>query len=100
MSGSGGEDWGPGSKDRQQATFIQPEQSYEAAFNKVWPSSALCTRDAYSTVSMIRVTSSMTLKLIPGEKRLKMHWKPLLFLVSIPYVNAFQYFSVHARQLC
>eukprot|EP00904_Undaria_pinnatifida_P008244 jgi/Undpi1/454/HiC_scaffold_1.g00450.m1 len=35
MSGSGGEDWGPGSKDRQQATFIQPEQSYEAAFNKI-----------------------------------------------------------------
>lgn len=37
MSGSGGEEWGAGAKDRQQTTFSQPEQSYEAAFNKVRP---------------------------------------------------------------
>lgn len=38
MTGSGGEEWGAGAKDRQQTTltFSQPEQSYEAAFNKVW----------------------------------------------------------------
>ena len=36
MAGSGGEEWGAGAKDRQQTTFSQPEQSYEAAFNKVW----------------------------------------------------------------
>ncbi|CAM9513729.1 unnamed protein product [Choristocarpus tenellus] len=30
---SGGDDW-VGAKDRAQASFIQPEQSYEAAFNK------------------------------------------------------------------
>lgn len=35
MAGNGGEEWGAGAKDRQQATFSQPEQSYEAAFNKV-----------------------------------------------------------------
>lgn len=37
MSGSAGEEWGAGAKDRQQTTFSQPEQSYEAAFNKVRP---------------------------------------------------------------
>lgn len=35
MTGSGGEEWGPGVKDRQQTSFSQPEQSYEAAFKKV-----------------------------------------------------------------
>lgn len=35
MACSGGEEWGAGAKDRQQTTFSQPEQSYEAAFNKV-----------------------------------------------------------------
>ncbi len=35
MAGTGGEEWGAGAKDRQQTTFSQPEQSYEAAFNKV-----------------------------------------------------------------
>lgn len=35
IAGSGGEEWGSGTKDRQQTTFSQPEQSYEAAFNKV-----------------------------------------------------------------
>lgn len=34
-SGSGGDDWTPGAKDRPQTSFSQPEQSYEAAFNKV-----------------------------------------------------------------
>lgn len=37
MTGSGVEEWGASAKDRQQTTFNQPEQSYEAAFNKVWP---------------------------------------------------------------
>eukprot|EP00752_Nemacystus_decipiens_P012433 g11015.t1 len=35
MACSGGEEWGAGAKDRQQTTFSQPEQSYEAAFNKI-----------------------------------------------------------------
>lgn len=35
LAGSGGEEWANGAKDRQQTTFSQPEQSYEAAFNKV-----------------------------------------------------------------
>lgn len=49
MSGSGGEEWGPGSKDRQQATFSQPEQSYEAAFNKVWRSGSFGPRETFHT---------------------------------------------------
>lgn len=35
MTGGGGEEWGSSAKDRQQTSFNQPEQSYEAAFNKV-----------------------------------------------------------------
>lgn len=35
LTGSGGEEWANGAKDRQQTTFSQPEQSYESAFNKV-----------------------------------------------------------------
>ncbi|CAN0012254.1 unnamed protein product, partial [Ectocarpus sp. 12 AP-2014] len=35
MTGSGVEEWGASAKDRQQTTFSQPEQSYEAAFNKI-----------------------------------------------------------------
>ncbi|CBN78393.1 flagellar outer dynein arm-docking complex [Ectocarpus siliculosus] len=35
MTGSGVEEWGANAKDRQQTTFSQPEQSYEAAFNKI-----------------------------------------------------------------
>eukprot|EP00903_Cladosiphon_okamuranus_P020625 g18935.t1 len=37
MACGGGEEWGAGAKDRQRTTltFSQPEQSYEAAFNKI-----------------------------------------------------------------
>ena len=55
MACSGGEEWGAGAKDRQQTTFSQPEQSYEAAFNKVRHGTMRCGMKRFSQRCRARV---------------------------------------------